>query len=312
LFGNRSSFFDAITKFGPSRPLIYDLRRLPDGASLEDELDRLQQQADAGDNRLARQLAAVRFYLREIIDVCTRQWSALAAGVTNYEALVNRLEAWTRSRQMPNVLWVTFNYDLLLEQAVDDVARFQPREVDDYVTSANGHVLIKPHGSVNWVRRTAEADEWRGGNSMGQALKMIDRTRGLALSDGITIYPPGNYTDNGAGLFPALAIPVRSKQAFVCPTSHLAVLRANLPFIRHVLIVGWAANETNFLRLLGDGVAKAGVRLLVVCGSAAAAQATETRLTEAGIVTPTRRLSTGGFSDLFSSSSEDLAWLLRD
>src|SRR5438128_2522889 len=96
LFANRPSFFDAISKFGPSRGLIYDLRRLPDGASLEEELDRLQQQADGGDNRLARQLAAVRFYLREIIDLSTRQWSGLAAGVTNYVALVNRLEAWAR------------------------------------------------------------------------------------------------------------------------------------------------------------------------------------------------------------------------
>jgi hypothetical protein len=311
LFANRSSFFDIITKFGPSRPLIYDLRHLPDGASLEEELDHLQQQADSGDNRLARQLAAVRFYLREIIDLSTREWSRLAAGVTNYVALVNRLEAWARSNQMVNILWVTFNYDLLLEQAVDDVARFRPQAVDDYITSANGHVLFKPHGSVNWVRRTQQADEWRqGANTFWDALKMIDRVRGLDLSEGISIYSAGNYIDNGTGLFPALAIPVRSKQSFVFPVNHLRVLRENIPRVRHVLVIGWAANETNFLRLLREGLAKEGVRLLVVCGNDAGAQATAARLMEAGIRVPERRLSTGGFSDLFSSSSQDLAWLL--
>lgn len=232
--------------------------------------------------------------------------------MTNYEALVNRLEAWATSRQIANILWVTFNYDLLLEQAVDDVAHFQPREVDDYVTSANGHVIFKPHGSVNWVRRTTRADEWLEGNSLGHALKMIDRARSLALSDGITIYTAGNYTDNGTGLFPALAIPVRSKQAFVFPMNHIQVLREHLPNVRRVLVIGWAANETNFLRLLGDGLAKDGVRILMVCGNAAAAQATETRLTEAGLAKQARRLSAGGFSELFSPSSEDLAWLLRD
>ncbi len=77
-------------------------------------------------------------------------------------------------------------------------------------------------------------------------------------------------------------------------------------------MIGWAANETNFLRLLREGLAEEGVRLLIVCGDAAAAQATEARLTQGGIVTLTRRLSSGGFSDLLSSSSEDLAWLLRD
>jgi hypothetical protein len=310
LFANRQSFFDVITKFGPSRPLIYRLRRLADGASLEEELDRLQQRADGGEVRLSPQLAALRFYLREIIDLCTRNWSGLAAGVTNYVALVDRLEEWARARQMPNIFWVTFNYDLLLEQAVDDVARFQPRAVDDYITSANGHVLIKPHGSINWVRRTAQSDEWRD-NSVPQALKMIVRARGLALSEGISIYPAGNYTDNVTGLFPALAIPVRSKQDFVCPQMHIRILRDNIPRIRRVLIIGWAANETNFLRLLHQGLVE-DARILIVCGDAARAQATESQLTKAGIQTQPRRLSTGGFSDLFGSSGEDLAWLLRD
>src|SRR5207237_1313467 len=124
LFADRFGY--AVDRYRACRPLIHDLRRLPARTSIEQELGRLTQPAEAGgDNlRLRRQLMAIRYYLADVVLRSTSEWSAGFHGVTNYSILANRLDAWATATD-ERILWVDFNYDTLFEQGLADVTGFR-------------------------------------------------------------------------------------------------------------------------------------------------------------------------------------------
>lgn len=49
---------------------------------------------------------------------------------------------------------------------------------------------------------------------------------------------------------PAIAIPVDRKDEFACPPSHIAKLKELLPKVNKILVIGWRATETEFLKVL--------------------------------------------------------------
>ena len=78
-------------------------------------------------------------------------------GQTNYVSLLNELApSFEEGGQVAR--FVTFNYDRLLEYAVQDVYGKRFRDIDDYISSPELH-LYKPHGSVNWSQAAKLA--WR-------------------------------------------------------------------------------------------------------------------------------------------------------
>lgn len=52
--------------------------------------------------------------------------------------------------------------------------------------------------------------------------------------------------------FPALALPFLDKSDFELPTDHLQHLKNRLPEVDRFLVIGWAAQDTHFLKLLND------------------------------------------------------------
>ena len=64
LFGTTDEYRDAITRFPKCKPILPRLQGVVrQGGSVEVELERLQEEADAGDWERYKQLAAVRYYL---------------------------------------------------------------------------------------------------------------------------------------------------------------------------------------------------------------------------------------------------------
>jgi hypothetical protein len=273
---------------------------------LEEELDRLMQEAFDGDVRLRRQLAAVRFYLQEVIQTVTDVWQKDFQGVTNYSILADRLERWSAAKNEP-VLWVNFNYDTLQEQGLDDVIRFRPVKVEDYVR-LDRHKVVKPHGSVNWVHPIVDPDPnvSYGGNGNWVAEQMIDRFGQISIGTEIRVTHPGNFASDGRGLFPAMTIPVRAKAAFECPAEHVEALRSGLSETRLLLVIGWAGNEENFLRVCRESLPKGQYRIHVVSGDQPGA-ANTARMLESRFVKGPLSTSSNGFTGFLSDGSlEDL------
>ena len=150
LFGPRPSFGEALRRYPAVLPLVARIRRVVRAATpLESALSRLRDESETYTKRFP-QLLAMQFYLRDIIARCTSEWSRGAYGVTYYQELVDRIEQW-RTSKSERVCYVTFNYDTLLEDAIDSVHRIQLNDFDRYLNDYCG--VVKPHGSVNWHRQ---------------------------------------------------------------------------------------------------------------------------------------------------------------
>lgn len=195
-----------------------------------------------------RQLAAFRLYLRQIIRDCADHWSGAVGGATNYVEFVRRVEDWRVGRPQEPVVFVTFNYDTLLEDGCRWAGGFNPKTIGEY-TSSSAYRVIKPHGSVSWIRRHGAIE-----NTMPEkeiiAAYLAD-ARNLAepptQADPDYALGTGSMRDGSAAAFPALAIPLETKSSFECPAAHLADFEQLLPHVDRLIVIGWRGSERHFM-----------------------------------------------------------------
>jgi hypothetical protein len=265
------------------------------GANIEEELERLAREAEGGRQDLVRQLVALRFYIKFVVSESTTRWWGLANGVTNFGALAHRLEDL---RGGEPILIVTFNYDRMLEMALDPTeVRF--REIDDGLRGPD-YFLVKLHGSINWSREVT-LEGWDQSDVQLMA-------RGDEMQLGVVKHQrdiPG-----GQPSIPAIAVPTRTKVEFECPTSNVEKLRELLAQVRAGLTIGWGGQEETFLGLLREHLPRrVRVPITVVSkdagGAKRAASHLRDRLNDVTMVPSTA----GGFSDFLNVPERlDAAW----
>jgi hypothetical protein len=284
LFDNRSMFRSVLAQFWECQPLVSRLHH-PD-PSLEAHLELAQSQAEEHPIR-HQQLAAIRFYLREIIWRVEGQWANKHRGVTNHKTLLDDLERWRRHRK-EEICLVTFNYDQMIEAAMPQV-EIAMTDLGSYVNDPR-YKLIKVHGSVTWVREV-DGLFFDVGNYSNVAHQLIANasTLRLNLSSGIEIIPQPHITTKSVGqkiwrgLFPAIAIPVVQKSGFECPVRHEQALRAAIPHVTRILTIGWRGTEQHFLSLLRENFKTVPKSVMIVAGNKEEAIHVETNLRAAGV-----------------------------
>lgn len=259
LFGDRAAFNEIVRNDYPEAlPAIAELRiRVAAGAELETELAKMQERATwYAPDRI--QLAGIRFYLQDIIRRCSQVAGNVA--FTNHLLLVRRLDRW-RQETGESILYVTFNYDLLLEQALSRVLGVAFPDMASYIDDPR-FALIKLHGSIDWWHPID--GDFPAQNPANQRRHIIEQIDHLSILDTFIhdkspdpIAQDPNTT-SGGGLqrlrFPALAIPVERKPHFECPVEHQDALGRLLPSVDKVLLVGWKAREKHFLDVLSGAI----------------------------------------------------------
>jgi hypothetical protein len=286
----RPAFQEIMAGYRHMKAVIPFLSNVPEGSTLEQLLDRLRGESEHRPMRRS-QIAAVRYYLRELIETCTRRWLDETGGITNYHTLLDELQAWHERTNQP-VSIVSFNYDLLLEDALPTVG-VKPDSLDAYV-SHDDWKIIKPHGSVNWWREIETPL-----TNPGSRDEVIERAaEGLQISQRYTISKQPFL----AGAFPAIAIPVEATKDFECPDMHLKVLVDCFRRTGQVLIVGWRATEKNFLELWAKNFPQQmKFRLVIACQDALTARRTHLNLANSGIGQYAKAYyHPGGFSDFMA------------
>jgi hypothetical protein len=228
------------------------LRRLRAGAPyVEQELEKIRREADADRPDLARQLAAVRYYIRALILSQEKKYLADSPDeVTNYTDFLQDIEDW-RARANERVLLVTFNYDTLLDRACYSVLGWKLDAIDSYIGGGN-YLYIKLHGSVNWDDEVElpRVVEYLGDNELQRANSMIDLTARLVASGRIAMLRD-RLTGKWGPPRPAISVPMVSKTGddFACPTNHIAMLAASTSTVTDLIIVGWRGAEGHFHEL---------------------------------------------------------------
>jgi hypothetical protein len=238
-----------------------EFTRSVDRPSFEDVLTAEYERAR--DNPILRRaFTSLRFYLRDLFKACTIEWPQQVGGVTNYEWLVRSVESW-RGDTDGYVLWVTFNYDGLLDQALEDVYRHPLGEggADDPqlagYTSHPAWALIKLHGSFDWRRQTRfrlENDEPANEGMSYRRLEEHWDAEGEPPT-GMSIYErrdawETNASSDRALWIPALMAPLAGKSSFECPPMHLQHLNDHLQSVDLIYTFGWRAQESHFMTLL--------------------------------------------------------------
>lgn len=289
--------YRALSEIVPKYPkLTHILPRLREpvhGRSVEQMLEGIQ--AEGRDNpESLRELASVQFYLCELFQKVSLEWSSRTSGVTNYSPLVRDILRFNKSNEQ--VCLVTFNYDSLLERALRTFG-FEDKEPKDFLDSHPILKLFKLHGSVDWCRLV---DNAAGSRLTPQQL--IESADTLQVSD---IFIRANATDSRQmfafpkPIFPAIAIPVqtKSKDDFECPSGHLSQLSEMLPHVTKILIVGWQSKEAHFLAMLRSSLPSL-TRVMVVGENTTDAERTRRYfLSEIGCPLPDEVVGQGGFTD---------------
>jgi hypothetical protein len=298
LFDDRDLFRDVASKYGPASALFPTLRHAGHHGSIEAALSELQSEVSEHPSRI-KQLAALRFYIRDVIEGVCQQWtSGSRESQLNHHALLEQLEFGRRDEP---VLIVTFNYDPYVEYALkrngNAVGNLRAYIQDTHFP------LFKLHGSANWSREVTlsglidHRDLQNGGLDASGLIKYAAQWR-----EGDTFIANHTTYSEGRHFVPAIAIPVQSKSAFQCPGYHLSRLREMLPQVDRILTVGWRAQEEHFLRLLAEHATNP-VRLFIVSGNSKAAEETETHLRRARLLVESAEATDLGFTDLVARNA---------
>jgi hypothetical protein len=238
LFDRRPRSDVIAAKYRQIASIANDVRaKVKAGQQLEAVLAALQQSAP-GYPVVPSQLMAIRFYLRDLIDDTSNEWSRECSGATTYADFVNRVNEWSyRSGKLVN--YITFNYDHLLEEALLNMnLRFD--NLDDYIRPpmVGTPNIIRPHGSVRWYELL---DAGKPAQQRLPPGEVIRKAGELVPSNRISIGPGKN------GIYvPALAIPVNNKQEYVCPETHINTMHEILRATKFLLIIGWRGTEQRF------------------------------------------------------------------
>jgi hypothetical protein len=227
------------------------------GESLEQVLFRLQ--AETTDPSRPGQILGLQFYLQHLLWNCGARWGDAEAGMNNYLTLVNDLEEW-RSRANERIAYVTFNYDTMLEASLRKRFGWAFDKLDDYLR--DDYVVLKVHGSANWMQLTDHATVEGEGVTREQ---LIEAAGSLQRRDAFIVAGPGTVQYALNGVVPAIAIPAEPKAGFVCPAAHVRALTELLPRVERVLCVGWRGADRSLLELLKEH-AQEGIETTVVTG----------------------------------------------
>ncbi len=287
---------EIVRKYPKLTHILPYLREFPAGRSVEQVLEAFQEQGK-GNPESRRELASVKYYLSELLQTVSREWSSRTSGATNYSPLVREILRFNKSGEP--ICLVTFNYDTLLDRALRTFG-FEDKEPDAFLDSHPILKLFKLHGSVDWCRLVETTAQ-----SMFAPQELIAHADTIQVSD---TFVRANATDvrqwrgHVKPIFPAIAIPFQTKSddSFECPGNHLSYLGEMLQHVTKVLIIGWQAKEAHFLRMLRSSLNPR--RVMVVGASEANAEATRrTFLDGIGVDLPREIVGQGGFTDFIVS-----------
>lgn len=250
LFQSRKSSFSQILKRYPGAEGLapYIRTRLQRKEGLETILKEL---ASTENKILRRQFLEVPLYLQDLLYEVSENYET--TGGTAYSELVRAIEASSYDR----ILYLTVNYDLLLEKDLQRTYRVTFKELADYTHDDLRWDLIKLHGSVNWGRQidTGQGGEFDpltaldlAGDKLQYAGDICVLNRKKRQGDGVGYFKKNRVT----AWYPALSVPIEGKTDFNCPENHIEKAKAHLAGCTDFLVIGFSASDPPVLDLFSN------------------------------------------------------------
>jgi hypothetical protein len=222
----------------------------------------------------------VQFYLSELFNRISEKmkenyfkWDLFGHLAENLKANANRENA---------TCIISFNYDTLIDNALQDVFHFEYNEMSDYINNKNKIILIKPHGSANWGwpfkfnqtplqhQLNFISELQKNGYSMYRLMhEMLNQHHLNHQSWNLDHNNEPNYvpryTINRDGIqliknnnpyMPALLMPFKDKDEFIMPSHHQIKMEAAMASAEEIVIIGWKGGEFHFNQKLNKKISQ--------------------------------------------------------
>jgi hypothetical protein len=238
-------FAGILNKYPIAQMAASDIRRqTQESVAIEDYLR--ERYRDSDDDLDRRKFHAVHWYLQDLLWCVSNFYTSHP---DNYDRLV------TGCLRLPEVVFITLNYDTLLDDRLRVVAPVD--DLDGYVSPDRSWGLVKLHGSVDWglpiwspafndqrLISNPPADVKTGGEISLRPSRSIDDVRLQKDHHGAVeqVY------------YPAMSVPVGTRDAFSCPPGHVDHVRRRLAEqdALDVLMLGYSALDEEVLTLFQE------------------------------------------------------------
>lgn len=270
---NTKVYHSIITKYSEVNDLSSDaLTRVPGQMSLENYLTNIKNTIAATNHNRQKQLVSLGFYLQHLFREISANYGSQPGN--NYRVLVQRIKD-----SGGEACIVSFNYDTLLEENVDTINVYLSSYIQGPIK------IIKPHGSCDWVYGL---QEWSGEIDLSYNFLMQNPWH-LTFPGKVSSEPferrrnlrgPVSYLERENGstihLLPALAIPLFSKEKYVCPLLHVKELEEAFKSTDRILIIGWRGMDSNLIELINKISYR--ISITIVSSSIKSAEAFQAKL----------------------------------
>lgn len=193
---------------------------------------------------------------------------------SNYMILINKIF----DIDLGKVIFVTTNYDLLFDKALESYSNFTKSDpnMNKYISDERW-AYIKLHGSVDWGRRIKESMVKNTSSTLPGLLDNVSQlgaTLDEALETDIVIDKRFNQETKEL-IYPAISVPV-GESKLNCRDEHIATLKEHLNNCQNFLIIGFSGYDEDVLRFLDEKNGGFG-KVLIVSGSKDSARETVTK-----------------------------------
>jgi hypothetical protein len=291
LFSSGHAFDEILRKYPLATALSEEIRsRLrksseEQNATLEEILNELQSSPSL-DTR--RQVWEIPLYLQELLWTMSDKY--VETGGTKFHTFVRRV----LDSSFDRVLFLTLNYDLLLDRAISDHTRQKFLTMESYSPSGRKWALVKAHGSVNWGKPITNHTIPRGASSAIAEYQFISTLNSEPefSEDTVVLHRdrvpwhlsfepefrfgevPGNF------LYPWMALPAKGKKEFFCLEQQVQHAKSFLSRCTHFLFLGFSGLDPHVIGLFRE-VQRPAQKLMVVCGGKEHARKTWQKLLQA-------------------------------
>ena len=291
LFSSEQVFDEILRKYPLATALSEEIRsRLrksseEQNATLEEILKELQSSPSL-DTR--RQVWEIPLYLQELLWTVSDKY--VETGGTKFHTFVRRV----LDSPFDQVLFLTLNYDLLLDRAISDHTRQKFLTMESYSPSGVKWTLVKAHGSVNWGRAITNHTIPRGTSSALAEYQFISTLNSEPefSEDTVVLHRdrvawhlsfepefrfdqvPGNF------LYPWMALPAKGVKEFFCLEQQIQHAKSFLSRCTHFLFLGFSGLDPHVIGLFRE-VQRPPHKLMIVCGGKEYARKTLQKLFQA-------------------------------
>lgn len=219
-------------------------------------------------NELLNSLINIQYALNDLMLNISIKYKNI--GLSNYDILINDAYEYSKKHKEP-VLFVTFNYDILLEYSIRKryPGALDYLQIHEYLMYPLK--IIKPHGSCNWFREFKTDMSFGSGyahyNDLYRQMLPLNGIEShlnkdifVALSS-LLINRDRWGNPEYSKLYPQLLIPFKSKDTFILPRSQKEYLEENMENVDSILIIGWKGYEETFLKLMKEKIGQKKVKI---------------------------------------------------